>query len=108
MSEIKPCPFCGSEAKVYERNPLPTRVYCSNCQCAIHAISFLPDEWNRRAVDPEELSQKKSVTRITEILATGECDKLKVTRISEVLKKMQIEIDAIVRGKGQHENDNQH
>ena len=61
----------------------------------------LPEEWNRRAVDTESLAQNKAAQRIGEILATGECDKLKVTRISEVLKKMQIEIDALVRGKGE-------
>ncbi len=60
---------------------------------------------NRRAVGLEALAHKKAANRIGEIIATGEYDKLKVARISEVLKKMEIEIDALVRGKGQHEND---
>ncbi len=37
MSELKPCPFCGSEAKIfheYER----WSVYCDNLNCQIRTV----------------------------------------------------------------------
>jgi hypothetical protein len=57
---------------------------------------------NHRAVDPESLAHKKAVERIREIVnSSGLSDYSKFARIDEAIMKMQIEIDAIVRGKGE-------
>jgi hypothetical protein len=125
MSEIKNCPFCGSEPEystfgshiqigccvfmsrqksdyltINERMTYDAETMLYSGAAEEKAFNAVAIEWNRRA-PLEALADKKAVTRITEILATNEVDRLKVARISEVLKKMQIEIDAIVRGKGE-------
>lgn len=58
MSELKPCPFCSSEAKIfheYER----WSVYCDNLNCQIRTVGTWEhktkkkaiEAWNRRAGD---------------------------------------------------------
>ncbi len=59
MAELKPCPFCGGEAKIFtHRNERertnPTVVKCQVCgvKTAIHDRYGLAIEaWNRRAGD---------------------------------------------------------
>lgn len=57
MAELKPCPFCGSNAVMQtfqtarERKPR-YRVRCSECWCETNWDNFSADEaadaWNRR------------------------------------------------------------
>ena len=55
MSELKPCPFCGGEAKfahIFE-NPDKCMISCRECDGGIDAVFANEDEaaeyWNRRA-----------------------------------------------------------
>ena len=57
MSELKPCPFCGNEAKVYDTKPMPGAglVRCSNpnprdCILARYG-PFNLEQWNTRKED---------------------------------------------------------
>ena len=56
MEELKPCPFCGSEAEYYSECEM-IKVRCSNydCWCALVTWFDEPEEateeWNKRAVD---------------------------------------------------------
>ena len=61
MSDLKPCPFCGSEAKLMYYYPIGGRrqtvVNCTSCRCnsgrwgrSDKAI----EAWNRRAKDDNE------------------------------------------------------
>lgn len=54
MSELKPCPFCGSEAKVVEVYDL-YKVECTWDFCPTNALSgneeTAASSWNRRATD---------------------------------------------------------
>lgn len=59
MTKLKPCPFCGSKAKM-ERTPINLYYYviCTNLECDATVGRFQPTEeeavavWNRR--DGEE------------------------------------------------------
>ena len=60
MSELKPCPFCGGEAKfvhIFE-NPDKCMVSCRECDGGIDAVFANEDEataaWNRRAQPANE------------------------------------------------------
>lgn len=63
MSELKPCPFCGSEAKLISRGRC-NYVTCSNedeCWCGMTCPVDTPEEavqiWNRRTIDSDELTK---------------------------------------------------
>ena len=55
-TELKPCPFCGGEAKIQEYNGGFAAVGCSNGRCYMHPHAFgfpsaedAAERWNRRA-----------------------------------------------------------
>ena len=55
-SELKPCPFCGSEAEVVDRGLDRYCIECTGCSAALgeawgteESKSFLTKLWNRRA-----------------------------------------------------------
>ena len=59
MAELKPCPFCGGEAKL-EHLSKSSMVYCLSCKASSKLIEYAPDyasdekaieAWNRRAED---------------------------------------------------------
>lgn len=62
--ELKPCPFCGSEAVHTERSYFrDVLIYCENCDAYFTVDSFAADKddiveaWNRRA-EPERKKGK--------------------------------------------------
>ena len=53
--ELKPCPFCGGEAKL-ENMGFPHHVYCTNCGARVTGRGFGEDgeadairKWNQRS-----------------------------------------------------------
>ena len=61
--KLKPCPFCGGEAKPVFRGSC-NYVVCSNeeeCRCGMTCPVTTPEEaariWNRRAVDVDALKE---------------------------------------------------
>lgn len=56
MSKLKPCPFCGNKAEVYEECEL-IKIRCSNymCQASVNSwhdeVEDAIDAWNKRNAD---------------------------------------------------------
>ena len=56
MSKLKPCPFCGNKAEVYEECEL-IKIRCSNymCQASVNSwhdeVEDAIDAWNKRSAD---------------------------------------------------------
>jgi len=50
-NELKPCPFCGGEAKFDEKPK--TKISCMDCLCEMTTLAFGPDilikMWNKRS-----------------------------------------------------------
>lgn len=56
--ELKPCPFCGGKAEIYQENGTVS-IGCSQCQCGTaymsgastteKKIEIATRDWNRRA-----------------------------------------------------------
>ena len=55
MSELKPCPFCGADAELYQTNDTRNfRVICQKCPASVgrywyHRKADAIKAWNRRA-----------------------------------------------------------
>lgn len=52
--ELKPFPFCGGEAKVFETDLKTFRVICKKCPCSVGRYWYYKkreaiEAWNRRA-----------------------------------------------------------
>ena len=66
MSELKPCPFCGSDAN-YRSGYDIHKVGCSNFKCFLRNLPVYPEQWNNRPnqwVSVEEIEEiKKQAVR---------------------------------------------
>ena len=60
MTELKPCPFCGSKAKIYQLFNWNFYVACTNheCGCTLDCCGYAygteeeaAEAWNRRTAD---------------------------------------------------------
>ena len=54
MEELKPCPFCGSKAKLVQDGETSFKIFCTgaNCDAAMGwciSRKSLVNDWNRRA-----------------------------------------------------------
>ena len=52
MTELKPCPFCGSEVVEFKVEPIWWYVQCTSEQCKVRMVAHNREEieemWNRR------------------------------------------------------------
>ena len=55
MNELKPCPFCGAEAKVPEFCNGLEWTGCPNVRCSVGDMTTT--QWNRRSPSPEHRNE---------------------------------------------------
>ena len=52
MTGLKPCPFCGADAVLFEVEPMWWYVQCTDEECKCHQVSHSKEgvmkRWNRR------------------------------------------------------------
>ena len=56
MAELKPCPFCGEEAKMWQYMTDEWRATCNGCVAQTRYCNTREEAieaWNRRAGDPD-------------------------------------------------------
>lgn len=60
MSDLKPCPFCGSKAEVYEECEM-VKIRCSSymCQASVNGwrdeVEDAIEAWNKRAIETKQI-----------------------------------------------------
>ena len=63
-TELKPCPFCGGDARQYEGQTRYHGVACRKCTCNIYGYASrgaAKRAWNRRADNEQrEITDKRS------------------------------------------------
>lgn len=81
--KLKPCPFCGGEARVrsfYYELEYGAQAYCRNCDACGHQVQesmpleevkvLAVEAWNTRAVRPDVIRQPKAIVKVDKV--TGE------------------------------------
>ena len=95
MSELKPCPFCGSEAKLYaDKKTQDWGAICQQPECECNArIPYCAtreeaiEQWNRRAPDPWVDALVKAAEEAVNILRSlGSAEELKLERALAAMK----------------------
>lgn len=88
--ELKPCPFCGGDGKLYDSGCVRT-VICQDCGAstfdAEQSVEAAREEWNRRATDAELAALRARVAELER----------EVERVREALCKAE---RALANGKG--------
>lgn len=89
--ELKPCPFCGGQAKIdiLERKSYKHAVRCSNCGISTKGTAYKNDffnaaEWNTRTPDPMPEELAGALEEIARCLSHG----LQDCRASIIAKDM--------------------
>jgi hypothetical protein len=96
MSEMKPCPFCGSDARISKN--IERTICCANRHCLLGmtydndfpAVGFSETVWNTRPIEDALRAQLQETTHNLEIAES----KLKVAKEAlEIYKRFGIQPD---------------
>jgi Lar family restriction alleviation protein len=70
MRELKPCPFCGSDAEAFDLAGY--EIWCKECSAQVMSYSGTLDDavaaWNARAVNSDTVNFETVMRRISRLL----------------------------------------
>lgn len=103
MSDLKPCPFCGSKAK---HDVHYDHVHCTNCDASMvdpvmswHTKGKAAEAWNSRVSQCININCKHAVCPAevgNECLCTAEIYQEEITSLKEQLAEKDKEIESII------------
>ena len=96
MSELKPCPFCGS-GEVFYKHALSCEVECDNCGASMHS-----GDWNTRPVEDE---LRAELARRDEIIARLKEDAGRLAFHSAAWNSFDNEFECVHNECGGHGDD---
>lgn len=86
MEELKPCPFCGGDARVQKVNAIvgvKFTVCCGNCYCMSHETTYLVntmekavEAWNRRSNECNRDELIKAADKLDQIAKNASTDNI--------------------------------
>lgn len=97
--ELKPCPFCGEEARVEKLNLGKQglfRVICPNCLTATHLREEKNNavaEWNARPIEDAQTAENKRLREALELIAEAKFyfardeEKEQIRRVCEIAEE---------------------
>ena len=88
MSNLKPCPFCGSEAGKFEMVTYIPYIRCTNAFCELSKVKYSERYWNTRPIEDKQAEQIRQLINLV-ALAEGRDTKqaAEIERLKELLEQ---------------------
>jgi hypothetical protein len=71
MTDLKKCPFCGSNGKPEFKSSKSMFIKCSNKECFISHHLYEIDQWNNRPIEQEQAQKLKAIKGKIEEIRKG-------------------------------------
>ena len=63
---LKPCPFCGSEAGKFEMVTYIPYIRCTNAFCELSKVKYSERYWNTRPIEDKQAAENQRLKKLLE------------------------------------------